>query len=63
MAEKKPIEQIIEDRRRVTEIDPREVKRLSLQYGLTQGQVRGLMMEHGEDPAKFAEAAETLRRR
>jgi hypothetical protein len=41
---------------------PREVKRLALEYGLTQGQIRGLLLRFGYDHALFAAAAIKLRR-
>jgi hypothetical protein len=50
-------------RRTLAAITPIEIKLLSLQYGLTQGQVRGLLMKCGNDLAKFKAAAERLRNR
>ena len=50
-------------RRTLAHVTPIEIKLLSLQYGLTQGQVRGLLMKCGNDLAKFKAAAERLRNR
>ena len=50
-------------RRTLAAITPIEIKLLSLQYGLTQGQVRGLLMKCGNDLAKLKAAAERLRNR
>lgn len=41
---------------------PQEVKRLALQYGLTQGQIRGLLLKWGHDRERFAAEAVKLRK-
>jgi outer membrane translocation and assembly module TamA len=40
---------------------PQEVKRLALEYGLRQGQIRGLLLKYGYDRELFAAAAVKLR--
>ena len=40
---------------------PQEVKRLALKYGLTQGQIRGLLVKFGYDREVFAAEAVKLR--
>ena len=41
---------------------PQEVKRLALQYGLTLGQIRGLLLKWGHDRERFTAAAVKLRK-
>ena len=55
--------QVVAARRVTAEAPPMKIKLLSLQYGITQGQVRGLLMSCGNDRAKFQVAAERLRKR
>jgi hypothetical protein len=43
-------------------VDARELKALAMRYRLTQGQVRGLVAEHGLDRVALDRAAEKLRR-
>jgi hypothetical protein len=57
------VQKVLADRQLVSTIDPREVKRLAIQNGLTQGQIRGLLMAHGRDWLKFEQAAQRLRSR
>lgn len=40
---------------------PHEVKRLALKYGLTQGQIRGLLLKYWNDRDRFAAEAVKLR--
>ena len=49
-------------RRKVAlEISPIDVKLLALRFGLTQGQVRGLLLQYADRPDDLAAAAEKLR--
>jgi hypothetical protein len=48
-------------RRAVDQTSPYEIKLLALEFGLTQGQIRGLLLKHGDDRARLADAARTLR--
>jgi hypothetical protein len=57
------VQKVLADRQRVATIDPLEVKRLAIHHGLTQGQIRGLLMAHGRDWVKFEQAARRLRSR
>lgn len=63
MREHKYTTEIEAARRTVAETSPIQIKLLSLRYGITQGQVRGLLMSCGNDQAKFQAAAERLRKR
>jgi hypothetical protein len=50
------------ERRKVAfQASPHEVKRLALEYGLTQGQIRGLLLKYGYDREKLAVEAVKLR--
>ena len=44
-------------------VDAWQLKALAMRYRLTQGQVRGLIAQHGLDEATLRAEAEKLRRR
>jgi hypothetical protein len=55
------LQAILKRRRAVDQTSPYEIKLLALEFGLTQGQIRGLLLKHGDDRARLADAARTLR--
>jgi len=55
------LQAILKRRRAAYETPPYEIKMLALEFGLTQGQVRGLLLKHGDDRAALAAAARALR--
>jgi len=55
------LQAMLKRRRAASETPPYEVKMLALEFGLTQGQIRGLLLKHGDDRAAFAAAAHALR--
>ena len=52
---------ILQRRRAVDRTSPYEIKLLALEFGLTQGQIRGLLLKYGDDRPRLADAARNLR--
>jgi len=60
---RKSVPEILNKRRSVTTMDPLEIKKLSIRFRLTQGQVRSLLMACGRDGQRLEQAADRLRNR
>lgn len=54
-------QQILAKREMVSTMEPLKVKGLAMRFGLTQAQVRALLMKHGRNWIEFAHAARILR--
>jgi hypothetical protein len=52
---------ILKRRKVATEVSPYDVKQLALKHGLTEGQIRGLLLRHGNDAETLAAEAMKLR--
>jgi hypothetical protein len=52
---------LLERRKVAFQTSPQEVKRLALKFGLTQGQIRGLLLKYWDDRARFEAEAVKLR--
>jgi hypothetical protein len=57
------LEAALQKRTAAFQTSPVQVKLLALEYGLTPGQIRGLLSKYGDDREKFAEEAAKLRER
>jgi hypothetical protein len=55
------LEAALQKRTAAFQTSPVQVKLLALEYGLTPGQIRGLLAKYGDDREKFAEEAAKLR--
>jgi hypothetical protein len=55
------LQAILQRRRAADRASPYEIKLLALEFGLTQGQIRGLLLKYGDDRASLAAAARNLR--
>ena len=57
------LEAVLRKRQVAFQASPVQVKLLALEYGLTPGQIRGLLSKYGDDRKKVAEEAAKLRQR
>ena len=57
------LEAALQKRTAAFQTSPLQVKLLALEYGLTPGQIRGLLSKYGDNGEKFAEEAAKLRQR
>ena len=57
------LEAVLRKREVAFQASPVQVKLLALEYGLTPGQIRGLLSKYGDDRKKVAEEAAKLRQR
>jgi hypothetical protein len=55
------LQDALKRRKIALEISPIDIKLLALRFGLTQGQIRGLLLQYADRPDDLAAAAEKLR--
>jgi hypothetical protein len=56
------LEAALQKRTAAFQASPMQVKLLAVEYGLTPGQIRGLLSKYGDDRKKIAEEAAKLRK-